>query len=174
MRNFFSALILVLGLAVVPAAAHASPVTYDLNLINLAGNVAGGTGSFTIDDTPKPFADIFFQNGAAGSDLTDLSLTIGGNTFTLADSQALASVTFFLGQVSGVNYAGTLGNGFFKITLDSAGLGYVYTDLLDGEFSAGLIHASPSAAPTPEPSSLLLFGTGALGLAAFGARKFAA
>jgi hypothetical protein len=174
MRKIFSALVLALGLTAAPMAAHASPVTYDLTLVNVFGNVAGGTGSFTVDDNPNFPADAFFQNGSAGSDLTDLTLTIGGHTFTLADSESPASVFFFLGNVSSINYDGALGNGFFKITLDSAGLGYVYTNILGGQGSAGLILASPSTAATPEPSSLLLFGTGALGIVAFGARKFVA
>lgn len=174
MRKFLSALILILGLAAAPIAAHASPVTYDLNLVNIIGNVSGGSGSFTIDDSPNFPADAFFQNGPAGNKLTDLSMTIGGHTFTLADSESPASVFFLLGGVSAINYDGALGNGFFKITLDSGGLGYAYTNLLGGQLSTGLILASPSTAATPEPSTLLLFGTGALGFAAFGARKFVA
>jgi len=174
MRKFLSALVLILGLAAAPVAAHASPVTYDLNLVNIIGNVSGGTGSFTIDDSPNFPADAFFQNGSAGNKLTDLTMTIGGNTFTLANSESPASVFFLLGGVSAINYDGALVSDFFTITLDSGGLGYAYTNILRGQFSTGLILASPSTAATPEPSTLLLFGTGALGFAAFGARKFVA
>lgn len=173
MRKFLAVLLLTFGLVAAPAAAHASSVTYDLTLVNLLGNVSGGTGSFTIGDNPNFLADAFFQGGAAGSALTNLALNIGGHSFTLADSNSPASVFFLLGNVSSINYDGSLGNGFLKITLDSAGLGYAFTNLRGGQFSSGLILASPAAA-TPEPSTLLLFSTGALGFAAFGARKFVA
>jgi hypothetical protein len=174
MRKLLSVLLLTLGFVAAPAAAHASPMTYNLTLVNVVGNVfAGGTGSFTIDDTPNFPADAFFQNGSAGHDLTDLTMSIGGNTFTLADSNSPASVVFLLGQLASINYDGSLGNGFIKITLNSGALGYAYTNLLGQQLSAGRILASPAAA-TPEPSTLLLFSTGAIGFAAFGARKFVA
>lgn len=173
MRKFLSALALVIGLIAAPLAAHAAPVTYDLTLVNLFGNVNGGSGSFTIDAPPSGAFDAFYQNGPAGNALTDLTLNIDGNIFTLADSQSPASIDFLLGYVSGINYDGALGKGFVKITLNSAGLGYTYTDLRGLDFSSGLILATPAAA-TPEPSSLLLLGTGALGLAAFGMRKLVA
>jgi hypothetical protein len=173
MRRILSVLFLTLGLVAAPAAAHASPVTYNLSLVNVIGNLAGGSGSFTIDDTPNFPVDAFFQNGAPGHDLTDLFINIGGNTFTLADSDTPASVDFLLGQVASINYDGSLGHGLFKITLNSGSLGYVYTNFLGQQVSTGLIFATPVAA-TPEPSSLLLLSTGALGFASFAKRKFLA
>jgi hypothetical protein len=173
MRRILSVLFLTLGLVAAPAAAHASPVTYNLTLVNVIGNLTGGSGSFTIDDTPDFPADAFFQNGIPGHDLTDLLINIGGNTFTLADSDTPASVDFLLGQLVSVNYDGSLGNGFFKITLNSGLLGYAYTNLLGQQLSTGVIVATPVAA-TPEPSSLLLLGTGAIGFVSFARRKFLA
>lgn len=174
MRKILAVLSLALGLVMAPGAAHASPVTYNLTLVNILGNVfAGGNGSFTIDDTPNFPADTFVQGGSAGHDLTDLSMTIDGNTFTLADSSSPASVFFLLNQLSSINYAGSLGSGRFQITLNSGLLGYVYTDVNGGDYSIGRILATPVAA-TPEPSSLLLIGTGALSFASFGLRRFVA
>ncbi|QNI36785.1 PEP-CTERM sorting domain-containing protein [Edaphobacter albus] len=170
MRNFFSALVLIFGLAVAPVAAHASPVTYNLALTNVIGNLSGGTGSFTIDDSPSGFFDTFYQNGTPGNVLADLTFSIGGNTFTLADSIGTASVNFLLGNVASINYAGFL-NGNLTISLASGFMGYTYTDFFGQETSTGIITASQA---TPEPSTLLLFGTGALGFAAFGLRKIAA
>jgi hypothetical protein len=173
MRNFLSALVLVVGLAVAPLTAHAAPVSYDLTLTNVIGNVPGGTGSFTIDAPPSGFVDAFYQNGAPGSALTNLSFNIGGDTFTLANSIGNASVDFFLGNLFSVNYVGSLNNSI-TISLTSGLLGYSYFDAFDREISTGVISASRSTAVTPEPSTLLLFSTGALGFAAFGARKFVA
>lgn len=173
MRRVLSVLFLILGLVAAPAAAHASPVTYALNLVNVVGNISGGTGYFTIDDTPDFPVDAFFQNGAPGHALTDMFINIGGSTFTLADSDTPASIGFLLGQVASINYDGSLGRGFFQITFNSGSLGYVYTNVLGQQFSTGLIFATPVAA-TPEPSSLLLLGTGALSFASFGIRKFVA
>lgn len=170
MRKLFSAMVLILGLALAPLAAQASPVTYNLTLTNLAGNLAGGTGSFTIDDSPSGIVDSFYQNGTPGHALTDLAFNIGGSSFTLADSISTASVNFFLGNVASINYAGIL-NGNLTISLVSGSLLYTYNDFFGHETSTGYITASRA---TPEPSTLLLFGTGALGLAAFGFRKIAA
>lgn len=170
MRKLFSALVLILGLAAAPVAAHASPVTYNLTLTNVIGNLSGGIGSFTIDDSPSGIFDTFFQNGAPGSDLTALSFTIGGNTFDLTDSVGTASVNFFLGNVASINYLGFL-NGNLSISLASGLLGYTYTDVFGHQLSTGYITATQA---TPEPSTLLLFGTGAIAFAAFGARKLIA
>lgn len=173
MRKFLSVFVLVLGFVAAPLAAHASPVTYDLTLTNLFGNISGGTGSFTIDSPPQGFADAFYQNGAPGSALTDLTFNIGGDVFTLADSVGTASVDFILGHVTSINYVGSLSNSI-QISLGSAGLTYAYLDTFGHELSSGIISVSPGTAVTPEPSTLLLLSTGALGLAAFGARKFVA
>lgn len=170
MRKLFSALVLILGLAVAPLSAHASPVTYNLTLTNVFGNLSGGTGSFTIDDSPSGFLDSFYQNGTPGHTLMDLTFHIGGNSFTLADSAGTASVDFVLRNVASINYAGVL-NGNLTISLASGLLIYTYNDFFGQETSTGVITASRA---TPEPSTLLLFGTGAFGFAAFGFRKIAA
>lgn len=170
MRKLFSALVLILGLVAAPLAAHASPVTYNLTLTNAIGNLPGGTGSFMIDDSPSGFFDTFYQNGTPGNALTDLTFNIGGNAFTLADSIGTASVTFLLGNVFSINYAG-FPKGNLTISLISGSVIYTYNDLLGQETSTGIITASQA---TPEPSTLLLFGTGTLGLAALGFRKIAA
>ena len=173
MRKFLSALVLILGLAAAPLAAHASSVTYDLTLTNVIGNVSGGTGSFTIDGSPNGFFKEFSQYGASGSALTNLSFSIGGDTFGLANSIGNASVDFLLGSLVSVNYVGSLNNSI-TISLTSGLLGYTYIDAVGHEISSGFISASRSTAVAPEPSTLLLFSTGAIGFAAFGARKFVA
>ena len=172
MRKLLSALVLLAGLAVAPVAAHATPVTYDLTLTNVIGNVSGGTGSLTVDSAPGSGFQLFSQGGAAGSALTDMSFTIGGDTFTLADGTG-AQAGFLNAGLLGILYSGNLSSGKVTIALASAGLAYAFYDQLTALYSTGYIEATPAVASAPEPGSLLLFGTGALGIAAFAARKFA-
>ncbi len=129
MRRILSALVIVLGLAVAPLAAHAAPVTYDLTLTNLIGNVSGGVGTLTIDSAPTGLTHNYFEVGSAGHDITNLSFTIGGDTFTLADSNGDAEANFLLGSLINLSYLGSLGNNSVTIALATGGLGYTYVDL---------------------------------------------
>jgi hypothetical protein len=175
MRKIFSALVLILGLTVVPAA-HASSITYNLTLTSfgggIGGNVAGGTGSITVDNTPGSGVDFFSQPGFSGHRITDLSFNIGGDVFTLADAVSLTTATFFNGFLTGVHYDGVLSSGKVNINFDSISLLYAFSDDLSNKNSFGTI--SGNVATAPEPSALLLLGSGALGLVGFARRKFAA
>lgn len=179
MRKILSGLVLVLGLAAAPIAAHASPVTYNLTLTNVVGNVAGGTGSFTVDSTPVGAFTTFSEGGAAGSALTALSFNIGGDTFTLANSVGGANAVFLSGSLFNILYSGTLANNSkVTISLASNGLQYAFYDQLTGLNSIGNITATEAVvtpvASAPEPSTLMLLGTGMLSAAGIARRKFAA
>ena len=179
MRKVLFALVLVLGLAVASSAAHASPITYNLTLTSfggfIGGNVAGGTGSITLDDTPGSGFDLFSQPGASGNRIIDLSFNIGGDIFTLADATSLTTATFFNGTLTGLQYNSSLSSSKTNIDFNTVSLFYAFNDDLSDQNSFGYISADVArTAATPEPSALLLFGSGALGLVGFASRKFAA
>ena len=181
MRKILSALVLVIGLTAAPIAAHASPVTFDLTLTSFqifGGNVAGGTGSITVDSAPGNGLDIYTKPGFPGNAITNLTFDIGGDHFTLAQGGGLTSATFVDGILSSLQYSAILSSGKVDINFGSLGLIYSFEDDLKGENSFGLISSQlASATPpahAPEPSTLMLLGTGILSAAGIARRKFAA
>jgi hypothetical protein len=174
MRHYFSALVLLLGLAAAPVAAHASPVTYDVVLNNVFGNTGNGSGSFTINNPPTSIANSYTT---ANGGLTDITFNIGHDTFDLGNLlSGYGEVDFLLGNLTNIFYVGGDSNKTVDFELKSGLLFYSFTDVYNKEFSSGYITATvdPSAsAPAPEPTTLLLFGTGMLGLAALASRKLA-
>jgi PEP-CTERM motif len=174
LRQYFSALVLVLGLAVAPVAAHASPVTYDVVLNSLTGNTGNGSGSFTINNPPT--APVSDYNSADGS-LINLSFIIGGDVFNLGNAlNGYGEVDFLHGILTNVFYNGGDITKSVAFQLNSGLLLYSFNDFDKGEHSTGYISATvdPSGnSPVPEPTTLLLFGTGMLGLGALASRKLA-
>jgi hypothetical protein len=169
LRHYFSALLLLCGLAVAPVAAHASPVTYDVVLNNVIGNTGNGTGSFTLTNTPTLLPSSY---STVNGGLTDLNFTIGGDTFDLGNAVGnFGEVDFLLDHLVSVVYAGGDISKTVAFVLQSNLLWYNFTDLGTGAHSSGYITASVDPAPTPEPATLLLFGTGMLGLAVLASRK---
>ena len=176
MRQYFSALVLLLGLAAAPVAAHASPVTYSVVLNNLVGNTGNGSGSFTIDNPPTAqFSDYNSTNNS----LTDISFTIGGDVFNLGNAlNGYGEVDFVKDTLTNVFYIGGDDTKSVDFELNSGLLFYNFNDFDNGEHSKGYISAAidpsgPSNSPVPEPATLLLFGTGMLGLGALASRKLA-
>jgi PEP-CTERM motif len=175
LRQYFSALLLLCGLAVAPVAAHASPVTYDVVLNNVIGNTGNGSGSFTIASSPNSLGNSY---STANGGLTDMSFIIGGDTFDLhnAFSNILGNfgeVDFLLGNLVSVTYIGGDISKTVDFTLKSGLLLYTFNDFANGEHSSGYISATVDPSPVPEPTTLLLFGTGMLGLGVLASRKLA-
>jgi hypothetical protein len=179
MRKLLSALVLALGIAVAPVAAHADSITYNLILTatNPLSNVAGGTGSFTI--TSAPSSPLVFDTTSNGG-LTAMSFNIGGDSFNLNNAAGnYGEADFLFGNLYSVVYNGGTFDKSVDFSLNAGFLSYTFTDLDNREFSQGTISIAsiqdpPSSSPVPEPSALLLFGTGALGLAGIVSRKLLA
>jgi hypothetical protein len=168
MRNFLLGLTLIL---VAPLAAHASPVTYDLVLTNVAGNISGGTGSFTINNAPDTGLNAVSLYQQSDNSLSAISFLIDGTNFTLADTFGGTLAQFISGDLSDITYFGI--NSTFTISLAANGLQYQFYNAVNGDNSVGTVSASLAGGNTavPEPNSVLLFGTGLLAFAAIGSRK---
>ena len=179
LRTFLYALVLGLFTAVAGSAAHASSITYDFTYSGV-GTLANatGSGSFTYDTVTRDltafaftdkFSTIFgsagtftyglgdiayqgmllFQNGTLfGIDITTNAVAANSGSHGLAD--------FTLNYASGAAIDATTGSKFGQNTIGSGTMTLVST-------------VNPAA--TPEPSSLMLLGTGILGVAEFVRRK---
>jgi hypothetical protein len=142
--------------------AHASTVTYDLTFSPTGNYTIGGSGTFELNGSIS-------DKGTHSYSLTELSIAIDGETYTLASDEA-AKATFTNGIFSGLSFDASTPDGLFTIqTLSDSGLDYTVTDKTLGFFnsivSEGTISAIDPPSAAPLPSSMLMFATG---LIAFG------
>jgi hypothetical protein len=183
MRKLLSALILILGLAVAPVAAHADSFQYNFTLTSTSSksNVPGGSGYFIID-TAAPTSGNFDPDTLNG-DLSLLTFSIGGDTFDT--SSTYGQVAFQNGNVISVVYNGSTVDKSDDFSLNAGAMTYIFQDIdnqIDDlpEYSKGVITIDgppvdlSTPGVVPEPSTLLLFGTGVLGIAGIVSRKLTA
>ncbi|SLN35430.1 PEP-CTERM sorting domain-containing protein [Oceanibacterium hippocampi] len=165
---------LSLALVTFCGTASAVPTTYDLTLTNTnpIGNVAGGTGSLTIDGSVLGIGNEFFS--VLNGKLLALSFDIDGHNFDLADASNTGSQIFFQnGNLAGLTFLGTDNNILVSLTVGA--LSFTYSNFAapypfpfaQGILSATLRVDTPDnggSTDIPEPAALLLFAAAVLGL----------
>jgi hypothetical protein len=173
MRRFYIAAVAGFLALQAPGFARASTFTYDydLTLTPTSGSI-GGTGTFDVTTTVNPYTSI---NGSVS--ISDLSVTIGGVTFTLGDAIGSATATFANGVLTGLSYLGDTTSGLNLDILGSGGLSYLYFDFgTNSGSSSGVITATyvgdpPGAAPLPATWVLFAAGLAMFGIAAYRRRS---
>jgi hypothetical protein len=141
-----------------PVLGSATFPQMDLNSVNVSTGSSSGT--LTIS---------FTQTGFTRNDLTGLLFDVGGTssnsqvTFSLyANSILIASGASSSGAFSFSDYASLDG-------LDTFSLTTVAKITTTGKSSTSF---DVAVAPVPEPATMMLLGSGLIGLGAFGRRKF--
>ena len=185
MKNFAKIFVLGTAIVVAPALAHATPIT---GTIGFSGNgtfnnttgqftpgantfsgmdafvLTGGTGTLNVFTAPNPVNFNAFNTSTLGT--TIFTTTEGSDT-----------LSFILTGLSGAGLdpagSGFTGNGTLEETgfTDTPETFTLNTDAQGGTFTAAMTAATGIA---PEPPSLMLLGTGLLGIAGIVHRKFAA
>lgn len=157
-------LIAAVAACALPAAANAT-VTYTLTLTDATNPTYSGTGTLTLDAAPSTTG----QTDYFGAQVSELSFTIAGQTFSLAGGGVYSIVRFVNGALNDITFAQEIGASPNRYSLQTtAGYVFYYNNELSpayGTMTAALSAPTPAASDVPEPASwaLMLGGFGIIG-----------
>lgn len=180
MQRLFASLTLLAATLLAPIALHAD--TLMTGQFALTGTVQN-VGTTLMFDPANLFTGIGTQTGTFATLLSDHQGVDGGTLNITYNPYTPDSGFFFIGPLTVT--LDTLNETTVGSTLDFSGVAtlaasgftntlanYSFTTLASGASTFTATAIVPTVPSVPEPSTLALFGTGALSLAAFAARKF--
>ncbi len=125
-KKFTKATLVVAGavfILAVPAALHASPITYNLILTGNTPSDFSGTGSFTIESAPAS-SGVSTYTQAAPATIDALSFFIDGQTFTLAGASNTL-IQFVNGNLTDITFSQEIGLSPYRFALHTTS-GYAF------------------------------------------------
>lgn len=159
-----SKLLMIAAMALVAPGAASAAVVYDLSLTNSSSPAFDGTGTFTLASAPSASGVTSYT----ASQVSGLTFTIGGQTFSQTDAKAQLSVLQFVnGALTDITFADEIGSSPDRYALHTtSGYAYYYNNELSAAYGSMTATLKPaSAAPEPAAWGLMILGFGAVGAA---------